>query len=224
MRFKIPYYAQSSEFTCGPACVLMVFKHFDPHLKLNRTLEFEVWRQCNMIGVRGADPFGMSVPLLDAGYEVRLVTQRRRMIDPDLWRNRLREYSFTPEEANLAVFGISENRKRALRRGLTVEYDRMTVERVARSFGEGFIPVALVHMGVVHQLDIPHWVVVTDAGEDHMAFNDPYPPKGGKGIRVGREEFQKMLDDVGTRSGLSPSVIFIRNYNPVSRSAGSEHT
>ena len=88
MRFKIPYYAQSAEFTCGPACVLMLFKFFDPHRKLNRTLEFEVWRQCNMIGARGADPFGMSVPLLDAGYEVHLATQRRRMIDPDLWRHR----------------------------------------------------------------------------------------------------------------------------------------
>ena len=70
MSLKIPYYAQSAEFTCGPACVLMVLKFFNPHLKLNRTLEFEVWRQCNMIGARGADPFGISVPLLDAGYGV----------------------------------------------------------------------------------------------------------------------------------------------------------
>jgi Peptidase_C39 like family len=215
MRFKIPYYAQSAEFTCGPACVLMVFKFFDAHLKLNRTLEFEVWRQCNMIGVRGADPFGLSVPLLDAGYEVHLVTQRRRMIDLDLWRSRLREHSFTPEDANLAVFGVAENRKRALRRGLTVEYKRFTVDHVSLSFREGFIPIVLVHMGVVHQLDIPHWVVVTDAGENHVTFNDPYPPKGGMNICVSREEFQQMLGNVGTRIGLSPSVIFIRKRKPV---------
>jgi hypothetical protein len=214
MRLKIPYYAQSAEFTCGPACVLMILKFFNPRLKLNRTLEFEVWRQCNMIGVRGADPFGMSVPLLDAGHEVHLVTQRRRMIDPDLWKSRLREHGFTPEDADLAVFGAAENRKRALARGLSVEYSRLTVERVAKSFNEGFILVALVHMGVVHQLDIPHWAVVTDAGEDHVAFNDPYPPKGGKNICVSREEFQKMLDHVGTRIGLSPSVLFIGNCNP----------
>jgi len=56
---------------------------------------------------------------------------------------------------------------------------------------------------------------VTDAGKDHVAFNDPYPPKGGKGICVSQTEFQKMLDDVGTRIGLSPSVIFIRNCQPV---------
>jgi hypothetical protein len=89
----------------------------------------------------------------------------------------------------------------------------LTVERVAESFYEGFIPIALVHMGVVHQLDIPHWVIVTDVGDDHVAFNDPYPPKGGKNIRVSREEFQEMLGDVGTLIGLSPSVIFIRNCN-----------
>jgi hypothetical protein len=193
----------------------MLFKFFNPHRKLNRTLEFEVWRQCNMIGARGADPFGMSVPLLDAGYEVCLVTQRRRMIDLDLWKQRPRAHELTPEDARLAIFGIAENRKRALSRGLTVEYGQLTVERVTMSCSEGFIPIALVHMGVVHQLDIAHWVVVTDAGEDHVTFNDPYPPKGGKGIRVCREGFQKMLDDVGTRIGLSPSVIFIRNCKPV---------
>ncbi|MGZ3606416.1 MAG: peptidase C39 family protein [Syntrophales bacterium] len=213
MRLKIPYYAQSSEFSCGPACVLMIFKFFNTHLKLNRALEFEVWRQCNMIGVRGADPFGMSVPLLDAGYEVHLVTQRRIMIDPDLWKSNMQELRLTPEDEDLAVFGIAENKKRALGRGLTVVYSRLTVGRVAKSFHEGFIPMALVHMGVVHQLDIPHWVVVTDVGDDHVAFNDPYPPKGGKNIRVTREEFQQMLGNVGTRIGLSPSVIFIKNCN-----------
>ena len=122
MKLKIPYYAQSSEFSCGPACVLMIFKFFNPSLKLNRTLEFEVWRQCNMIGIRGADPFGMSVPLLDAGYEVHMATQRRRMIDSDLWIQGLPEHRITPEDARLAVFGIAANRKRALSRGLTVEW------------------------------------------------------------------------------------------------------
>jgi hypothetical protein len=135
-----------------------------------------------------------------------------------LWKRRLREYSFTPEDARLAVFGIAENRKRALSLGLTVEYGQLTVERIARSFGEGLIPIALVHMGVVHQYDIPHWIVVTDVGEGHVAFNDPYPPKGGKDIRVRREEFQKMLDDIGIRIGLSPSVIFIRNCNAIKES------
>lgn len=219
--FKIPYYAQSAEFTCGPACILMIFRYFDPRLKLSRALEFEVWRQCNMIGVRGADPFGMSVPLLDAGYDVRLQTARRKMIDAALWSRRLQENGFTQEDVRLAVFGVAENRKRALGHGLTVGQSRLTVEMIARSCREGFISLALVHMGVVHKLDIPHWVVVTDVGEDRVEFNDPYPPLGGKGICVSRTEFQKMLDDIGIRIGMSPSVIFVKKCRPGQKSVDS---
>ena len=209
MKLKIPYYAQSSEFSCGPACVLMVFKYLHPEIRLSRTLEFEVWRQCNMIGVRAADPYGMSVPFLDAGLEVRLLTERRRAIDPALWRSR-RPRRLTPQDTELALFGVAENRKRALGRGLSVGYGRLTVERIARPLAEGFIPVALVHMGVVHREDIPHWVVVTETDDGHVVFNDPYPPKGGKGIRVSLDAFNEMLAMVGTRNGMSPSALFVR--------------
>jgi hypothetical protein len=139
------------------------------------------------------------------------------MIELDVWRARLREQRFTREDANLSVFGVGENKKRAMGRGLKIEYGRLTVERMAKSFGEGFIPIALVHMGVIHHLNFPHWIVVTNTGDDNVAFNDSYPPKGGKGIRVSKEEFQKMLDDVGSRIGLSPSVIFIRNCQPMKK-------
>jgi hypothetical protein len=210
MKFNVPYYAQSSEFSCGPACVLMVMKHFDPRLKLSRGLEFEVWRQCNMIGVKGADPFGLSVPLIDAGYDVRLVTQWKRVVDPKLWGQRLVRNHFTIEEARLGAFGIDENKNRALSRNLMVEHKRPTVQDVMEHVRDGFVPIALVHMGVVHRLNIPHWVVVTEASGDTVVFNDPYPPKGRKGLKLNQEKFQKILDDIGAKVGMSPSVVFVR--------------
>jgi hypothetical protein len=214
MKINVPYYAQSSEFTCGPACVLMALKYFNPVLKLNRAGEFEVWRQCNMIGVKGADPYGLCVPLLDAGLGVRLLTQRRRMVDAALWKQRrlLRGKPLTSDEVRLALFGMAGNRKRALGRGLPVECRRPTIDRIARGMNDGLVPIALVHMGVVHGFDIPHWVVITDVGEDHVAFNDPYPPKGRKGIRLRHAEFQKIIDDIESRTGLSPSVIFVGSH------------
>ena len=217
MRFNVPFYAQSSEFTCGPACILMVFQFFRRRRKPSRSLEFEVWRQCNMIGAKGADPFGLSVPLLDAGHRVHLATRDKKTVNLDLWKRRPRENPLSTEGLRLARFGMAENRKRALRRGLTVEHTALTVERIERSFSEGFLPVALVHMGLVHQLDIPHWVVVTEMGENEIRFNDPYLPGGGKDTSVPREGFQKMLDDIGTRIGLSPSVLFVEDGEPPER-------
>ena len=209
MRFNVPYYAQSAEFTCGPACVLMVMKHFDPAIELGRGLEFEVWRQCNMIGIRGADPYGLSVPLLDAGFEVRLTTQKKRVIERKPWMRRLLRF-FSREEIELSFFGMKENQRRALSRNLPVEYKHPTVNDILRRVRDGFVPVALVHMGVVHRLNIPHWVVVTDADEEKITFNDPYPPKGRRGLTLPHAKFQKILDDIGTRIGLSPSVLFLR--------------
>jgi len=89
MKFNVPYYEQTSEFTCGPACILMVMKHFDPRIELTRQLEFEVWRHCNMIGTKGADPFGLAVPLIDAGFEVQLITRRRATVNAKHWKRRL---------------------------------------------------------------------------------------------------------------------------------------
>ena len=208
-KFRVPYYRQSSEFSCGPACVVMVMKHFEPRLEIGRCLEFEIWRQCNMIGIKGADPYGLSVPLIDAGYEVRLLTQRRKVIDPAAWKRRLLR-NFSADEIELSLFGMRQNQKRALGRHLKVTFKRPMVSDVVRGVGEDFVPIALVHMGVVHSLNIPHWVVVTDVDEESVVFNDPYPPKGRKGLRLSRKKFQKILDDISNRIGLSPSILFVR--------------
>lgn len=208
MKLNVPYYPQHSEFSCGPACVLMVMKHFDQGLKIGRELEFEVWRQCNMIGIKGADPYGLSVPLIDAGYEVNLITQRRRVIHSAPWKRRLRRL-FSSEEIELSIFGMLQNKQRALKRNLMVAYKRPVVADLIQRIHRGFVPIALVHMGVVHSLNIPHWVVVTGADKENVVFNDPYPPKGRKGLKLPSEKFQKILDDIGTRIGLSPSILFV---------------
>lgn len=187
----------------------MVMKHFDPKIKLSRDLEFEVWRQCNMIGIRGADPYGLSVPLIDAGLEVRLVTLRKRVVDERPWRHRLLRH-FSREEIELSFLGMRENRRRALYRNLPVQYKRPVVADILRGVQEEFVPIALVHMGVVHSLNIPHWVVITDADEEKIVFNDPYRPKGRRGLVLSHKKFQKILDDIGTRIGMSPSILFTR--------------
>lgn len=162
-----------------------------------------------MIGIRGADPYGLSVPLIDAGYEVRLITKHRRVVDYDLWRRR-RIRHFSADDIALSLFGMIENRKRTLGRGLSVRYKRPEVEDIVHGVNNRFVPISLVHMGVVHSLNIPHWVVVTDANEERVIFNDPYPPKGGRGIKLSHAKFQKILDDIGIKIGFSPSILFVR--------------
>jgi hypothetical protein len=65
-------------------------------------------------------------------------------------------------------------------------------------------------MGVIHSLNIPHWVVVAEANSVDVTFNDPYPPKGTRGLTLPHAKFQKILDDIGIKIGLSPSILFVQ--------------
>lgn len=138
-----------------------------------------------------------------------MITQSNKSVDYERWKRRLLR-NFSSEEIDLSMFGMRENKQRAIRRNLAVTYKRPVVSDILRGVRDGYVPIALVHMGVIHSLNIPHWIVVTDADEEQVVFNDPYPPKGRKGLRLPHVKFQKILDDIGTRIGLSPSVLFVK--------------
>jgi hypothetical protein len=42
---RVPYYAQTLDFTCGPAAVLMAMRALDPVIPLDQTTEIRLWRR-----------------------------------------------------------------------------------------------------------------------------------------------------------------------------------
>src|SRR5262249_15975179 len=44
-----PYYHQSTEFTCGPACIMMALAWDDPSFAPRPAFEFELWREATTI-------------------------------------------------------------------------------------------------------------------------------------------------------------------------------
>ena len=74
-----PYFHQTTEFTCGPACMMMALgwaaswadRKFDPA----PALEFDLWRAATTIftgsGPGGCEPYGMAVALRRRGTEHR---------------------------------------------------------------------------------------------------------------------------------------------------------
>src|SRR5437016_9096919 len=62
-----PYFHQTTEFTCGPACVMMALAWADPSLRPSPALEFRLWREATTIfmssGHGGCEPYGLAVSL-----------------------------------------------------------------------------------------------------------------------------------------------------------------
>lgn len=72
-----PYFHQTTEFTCGPACILMALAWADPAFCPVPATEFRLWREATTIfmssGPGGCEPFGMAVAL------------RRHGLDPEIF-------------------------------------------------------------------------------------------------------------------------------------------
>lgn len=187
----VPYYAQTSEFTCGPACVLMTTAALtrDP-FELARVNEFEVWRRCCLVGIGGTDAFGLSLPLLDRGLHVQIINEKTPTIPRELLLSFL-----TEQDARLARWSSKQAREQALQAGADLHERSPTLEDIESALEGGWVPNCLVGMDEVHGEEIPHWVIVLGMDEEEVLFHDPYPPHGTDGLVRERKSFAKMLDD-----------------------------
>ena len=48
-RGTVPYYNQTTDFSCGPSSLLMAMKALDPKSDFSRTHELQLWREANTI-------------------------------------------------------------------------------------------------------------------------------------------------------------------------------
>jgi hypothetical protein len=202
----VPYYSQTSEFTCGPACVLMTVAALDRDpFELARVAEFDVWRRTTLVGTGGTDAFGLALPFLDRDYEVHVLNEKTPTIPRELLQSFL-----TEEDARLAQWSSKEARQEATGRGAELEERAPTVEDVERALEDGWVPNCLVGMQEVHDEEIPHWVVAFDADEEGIHFHDPYPPRDNADLVRTRERFQKMLDDIASLDAARALVLACR--------------
>lgn len=201
----MPYYAQTSEFSCGPACVLMTRAYWerDP-FQLSRVNEFRTWRRTCLIGVGGTDAFGLSLPLLDAGYELRVFNEALPTLPHDLLLTFL-----TEEDARLTELASRMAREELEAAGVEVVQRAPSLDDVEAGLEGGWVPLCLVGMQEVHEEEIPHWVVAFAVDEEQVRFHDPYPPAGREGLSVPRARFAKMLDDIHAL-GASRALVLAR--------------
>lgn len=204
-RLDVPYYAQSSEFSCGPACVLMTraFLDNDP-FALCRTEEFTAWRRTCMIGLGGSDAFGLALPFVDRGYQVKVYNEHVPTIPKDLLLTFL-----TEEDARLTELSSRMARGELQQAGVEIVQAPPDLATIEQALTDDWVPNCLVGMQEVHEEEVPHWVVVFAIDEETVTFHDPYPPHGRQGLTVARPRFQKMLDDIG-ELGCSRGMVLAR--------------
>lgn len=166
----VPFYRQTTEFTCGPAALMMAMAAADPEVSLNRRLELRLWRESTTIfmtsGHGGCGPFGMALAAYHRGFGVRLWVSDRDALFVDSVRNEKKK-----EVIRLVHEDFSEEIARA---GIDVEYRPVTFEELKTEFEAGGIPVVLISSWRIYGERFPHWVVVTGFDDRFIYVHDPY--------------------------------------------------
>ena len=194
VKLNVPYYGQTLEFTCGPACLLMALKYFKPQMRMERTLELQLWREATLIyttaGFGGTGPFGLALAARDRNFPVKVVMSTK--LTPFFSSVR------TPEKQQVIKLAHKDYKQKALAKGVVAEYYDFTVDDIAREMNNGRLAIVLISTYHLHGDRAPHWVLITGVDHEYIYFHDPYEkfykknPKQPKNIKIPIDDFRIM--------------------------------
>lgn len=167
---RVPYYQQTTDFTCGPACLMMAMKALDPELRLDRRLELRLWRETTSIymtsGHGGCGPYGLALAAQARGFAVELHVRQPGTFMVDTVRN----------PAKKEVMRVVEEDYLDRLEGLDVPitFTPIGLEALQEQFERGAIPVLLISSWRIYHARTPHWVVVTGFDDRFVYVHDPF--------------------------------------------------
>ncbi|WP_346351895.1 GNAT family N-acetyltransferase/peptidase C39 family protein [Oceanimonas sp. AH20CE76] len=165
----VPYYRQTTEFTCGPASLMMALSSLDPSHKPEPDLELQLWREATTIfmtqGHGGCGPHGLALAAHKRGFAVELVLNQ----DGPLFVNSVRslnkkqvlERVHRQFLANLAEASIAPR------------YEHFTIEQLEQGLGQGRLPLVLISTYHLDGRKAPHWVLVCAMDKEFVYIHDP---------------------------------------------------
>jgi len=165
-----PYYAQTSEFTCGPAAMMMAMKAIDLTVPFDRAQEFRLWREATTVFMRaghgGCEPIGMAAALARRGFSVEVLVNKPApyFLDGILDKNR--------REAIQLIQQDYADDARSL--GVVVKSETFTFENIATELERGSKVLVLISQHQMVNSRTPHWVMVYALEGKRLFIHDPW--------------------------------------------------
>ncbi|WP_268796669.1 GNAT family N-acetyltransferase/peptidase C39 family protein [Pseudomonas huanghezhanensis] len=164
---RIPYYRQTMDFTCGPACLLMAMKALQPSRAMARDEELQIWREATTVfmtsGHGGCSPQGLALAAWRRGFDAGLQVSVK---------------------GPLFLAGVRSEEKKQVMRLVHESFSRELAASTVEMLGNGALDLkslkrnqalalVLISSYRLTRSKAPHWVLVTDADEDFVYLHDP---------------------------------------------------
>jgi hypothetical protein len=164
-----PYFHQSVEFTCGPACIMMALGWADPSFKPAPGFEFQLWRESTTIfmtsGPGGCEPYGLAVAL------------KRHGLDPEIHVSRPGPYFLdtvkTGDKRRVMELTQAQYRSEAGALGIPTHLTPISESVLMQAFDNGSVAIVLVSGYHMVPRGAPHWVFAFGREGRHVLLHDP---------------------------------------------------
>ncbi|HXL48121.1 MAG TPA: peptidase C39 family protein [Xanthobacteraceae bacterium] len=180
-----PYFHQSTEFTCGPACIMMALAWADRNFKPEPAFEFQLWREATTIfmtsGPGGCEPYGMAVAL------------KRHGLEPELYVSHPGPYFLeTAQSADKRrVMRVTQLAFQREAKALAIPTHLTPVSEsvLMRAFAAGSVVIVLV--SGYHMVDRgrPHWIFTFGRDGRHVLMHDPAAIRDDQGMAAAAETY-----------------------------------
>jgi len=185
LRNAPPYFHQSTEFTCGPACIMMALAWADPKFKPAPALEFALWREATTIvsgsGPGGCDPYGMAVALRHHGLWPEIYVSR-----PGFY---FLEAVHSADKRRVMQVTQAEFQKEA--RALDIPSHLVPVNEsvLMGAFDSGSVAIVLVSGYHMIPRGVPHWIFAFGRNGRHVLMHDPAAIRDDQGMAAAAETY-----------------------------------
>jgi len=168
-RFRVPYYRQTTDFTCGPASLIMAMAAFDKSVTLTPHTELQIWREATTIfmtsGHGGCGPHGLALAAWRRGFRVELFVNQTGPLFTEGVRSQHKK-----EVLTLVHQDFVEQIKHT---DIKVKNVPFTLKKLQDKMAQGGVPVVLISSYRINRSKSPHWVVLTASDERFMYLHDP---------------------------------------------------
>lgn len=166
----VPFYEQTSDFTCGPCCLMMAKAYFDPAFIPGPVMEIRLWREATtvfmMSGPGGCEPHGLAVAAHEHGLSARIMVSFYGALFLQSVRS--------AEKRRVMELAQVDFRTRADTYGIPAEYRPFTLDDIREAIAGGSLVIVLVSGFQMFGKKVPHWVLAIGDDGSHVLLHDPW--------------------------------------------------
>ncbi|WP_346838353.1 GNAT family N-acetyltransferase/peptidase C39 family protein [Microbulbifer sp. SAOS-129_SWC] len=192
-QLAVPWYGQTTEFTCGPAAAMMAMAALQRDYQPSVSEELALWREATTIfmtsGHGGCHPIGLALAMAARGFDCSVYLNRDTPLFVDGVRSAGKKAVVQQVDADF--------RAAARVRGLPVIEREFTQADLQRWLGEGALALLLISTYRLDGKKVPHWVALTGIDEACLYVHDPDSddednPLDSQYLPIARDDFAAM--------------------------------